>query len=120
VVRLVLRTPSDLMPCEKHPDANNVKILFGLTLASLANESLKVNDVSLMDLHQHIGINTPTHDTLVKARLLLCLIMVFFVSLKKGEYLQSNRCKKDRQGAPIRYHLTRNMLTFYTDTDYSV
>ena len=105
---------------KKHPDANKVKIPFGLTLASSAKEALRVNDITLEELSQHMGIITPAQESLVKARLFLCLIMGVFFLLRKGEYLQSTRCKKDRQGDPIGYCLTRNMLTFYTDNDDAI
>jgi len=105
---------------KKHPDANKVKIPFGLTLASTAKEAFRVNDITLEELSQHINIITPTQESLVKARLFLCLIMGNFLLLRKSESLQSTRCKTDRQGAPIGYCLTRNMLTFYTDNDNAI
>ena len=102
---------------KKHPDANKV---FDLTLASTAKEALSVNDITLEELSQHINIITPTQESLVKARLFLCLIMGNFLLLRKSESLQSTRCKTDRQGAPIGYCLTRNMLMFYTDNDNAI
>ena len=71
---------------KKHPDANKVKIPFGLALASSAKEALRVNDITLEELSQHIGIITKTQESLVKARLFLCLIMGIFFLLRKGEY----------------------------------
>ena len=56
---------------KKPPDANKVKIPFGLTLASTAKEALRVNDITSEELSQHIGIITPTQESLVKARLVL-------------------------------------------------
>jgi hypothetical protein len=105
---------------KKHPDANKVKIPFGLTLASSAKEALRVNDITLEELRQQIDIITPTRESLVKDRLFLCLIMGVFFLLRKGEYLQSTRFKKDRQGAPIGYRLSRNMFTFYTENDDAI
>ena len=105
---------------KKHPDASKVKIPFGLTLASSAKEALRVNEIKLEELSQHICIITPSQESLIRARLFLCLIMGIFFLWRKGEYLQSTRCKKDRHGAPIGYRLTRNMLTFYTDTDDAI
>ena len=105
---------------KKHPDANNVKIPFGLTLASSAKEALRIHDITLEALNQHNGVILKNQELLIKERLFLCLIMGIFFLLRKGEYLPSNRVKKDRNGAPIGYQLTRNMITFYTDLDYAI
>jgi hypothetical protein len=102
---------------KKHPDADKVKIPFGITLATAARDALKQQAITLESLHQHVGVISCLQNTLIIDRLYLCLIFGIFFLLRKGEYLPSPRAKKDRQGNAIGYIFTRDMLSFYTKQD---
>ena len=101
----------------KHPDADKVKIPFGITLATAATDALKQQAITLESLHQHVGVISCLQNTLIIDRLYLCLIFGIFFFLRKGEYLPSPKAKKDRQGNAIGYIFTRDMLSFYTKQD---